>query len=137
MIRDLDACSHLLDNVESRALNDEQAKAVVCFDNRVQLIASAGSGKTSTMVAKAIDAVHRGFVAPSEIIMLAFNKDAAQELEARGAESLNRLGMVGVTINAMTFQRRRHAVRHRRCCRHRVCVHAGWGGRQCSGGDNG
>ncbi|WP_238935305.1 hypothetical protein [Pseudomonas typographi] len=45
MIRDLDACSHLLDNVESRALNDEQAKAVVCFDNRVQLIASAGQAR--------------------------------------------------------------------------------------------
>ncbi|WP_054989526.1 UvrD-helicase domain-containing protein [Pseudomonas coronafaciens] len=103
MFRELDACSDLLNNVESRELNDEQAKAVICFDNRVQLIASAGSGKTSTMVAKAIYAVHRGFVAPSEIIMLAFNKDAAQELEARGAESLQRLGMHGVTINAMTF----------------------------------
>lgn len=103
MIRELDACSDLLAHVESRELNDEQARAVVCFDNRVQLIASAGSGKTSTMVAKAIYAVHREFVAPSEIIMLAFNKDAAQELEERGAQSLARLGMVGVTINALTF----------------------------------
>lgn len=103
MIRELDACKYLLDNVESRELNDEQARAVVCFDNRVQLIASAGSGKTSTMVAKAIYAVHRGFVAPSEIIMLAFNKDAAQELQKRGADSLARLGMAGVTINALTF----------------------------------
>ncbi|MCP8633419.1 hypothetical protein PUR31_02300 [Pseudomonas mosselii] len=50
MIRELDVCSDLLDNVESRELNDEQAKAVVCFDNLVQLIASAGSGNTSTMV---------------------------------------------------------------------------------------
>lgn len=103
MIRELDACSDLLDNVESRELNGEQAKAVVCFDNRVQLIASAGSGKTSTMVAKAIYAIHRGLVAPSEIIMLAFNKDAAQELQERGAQSLARLGMAGVTINALTF----------------------------------
>lgn len=103
MIRELDASSELLDNVESRELNDQQAKAVVCFDNRVQLIASAGSGKTSTMVAKAIYAVHRGFVAPSEIIMLAFNKDAAQELQERGAQSLARLSMTGITINALTF----------------------------------
>lgn len=103
MTRELDACSDLLDNVESRELNNEQAKAVVCFDNRVQLIASAGSGKTSTMVAKAIYAIHRGFVAPSEIIMLAFNKDAAQELQERGAQSLARLGMTGLKINALTF----------------------------------
>ena len=36
-----------------RPLTDEQARAVICFDNRVQLVAAAGSGKTSTMVAKA------------------------------------------------------------------------------------
>lgn len=100
MIRELGACSDLLAHVESRELNDEQARAVVCFDNRVQLIASAGSGKTSTMVAKAIYAVHRGFVAPSEIIILAFNKDAAQELEERGAQSLARLGMVASRARA-------------------------------------
>ncbi|QJI41069.1 UvrD-helicase domain-containing protein [Pseudomonas sp. ADAK2] len=103
MARELDACEDLLNRVETRELNDEQAKAAVCFDNRVQLIASAGSGKTSTMVAKAIYAVHRGLVAPSEIIMLAFNKDAAEELKERAAESLERLEMTGITINAMTF----------------------------------
>ena len=43
----------------------EQARAVVCFDNRVQVVASAGSGKTSTMVAKAAYALHRGLVAVS------------------------------------------------------------------------
>ncbi|WP_162868294.1 hypothetical protein [Pseudomonas viridiflava] len=35
MNTELDACSHLLANVESRALNDEQARAIICFDNRV------------------------------------------------------------------------------------------------------
>ncbi|MGL6550655.1 UvrD-helicase domain-containing protein [Aeromonas hydrophila] len=103
MARELEACKDLLNKVETRPLNDEQAQAVVCFDNRVQLIASAGSGKTSTMVAKAIYAVHRGLAAPSEIIMLAFNKDAAEELKVRGTQSLQRLGMTGITINAMTF----------------------------------
>lgn len=103
MARELEACEDLLNRVEKRELNEEQAKAVVCFDNRVQLIASAGSGKTSAMVAKAIYAVHRGLVAPSEIIMLAFNKDAAEELRVRAAQSLARLEMTGITINAMTF----------------------------------
>lgn len=103
MTRELETCKDLLNKVETRPLNDEQAKAVVCFDNRVQLIASAGSGKTSTMVAKAIYAIHRGLAAPSEIIMLAFNTDAAEELQVRGTQSLQRLGMTGITINAMTF----------------------------------
>jgi DNA helicase-4 len=103
LTRELKACEDLLNKVETRALNNEQAQAAVCFDNRVQLIASAGSGKTSTMVAKAIYAVHRGLVAPSEIIMLAFNKNAAEELQVRAAQSLQRLEMKGITIKAATF----------------------------------
>ncbi len=103
LVRELQACEDLLSKVETRPLNHEQAQAAVCFDNRVQLIASAGSGKTSTMVAKAIYAVHRALVAPSEIIMLAFNKDAAEELQVRAAQSLERLEMPGISIQAMTF----------------------------------
>ncbi|WP_347906589.1 UvrD-helicase domain-containing protein [Pseudomonas grandcourensis] len=101
--RELEACATLLQKVESRPLTDEQSRAVLCFDNRVQVIASAGSGKTSTMVAKAIYAVHRKLVAPAAIIMLAFNKHAATELKARAAESLVRLGKENIVINAMTF----------------------------------
>lgn len=41
------------DSIEKTPLTDEQARAVVCFDNRVQVVAAAGSGKTSVMVARA------------------------------------------------------------------------------------
>ncbi|MEN5374408.1 UvrD-helicase domain-containing protein [Stenotrophomonas hibiscicola] len=50
---ELVACKELLDRVESKPLTPEQARADACFDNRVQVVASAGSGKTSMMVAKA------------------------------------------------------------------------------------
>lgn len=103
MLRELDGCKELLGNVESKPLTDEQSRAVICFDNRVQVIASAGSGKTSTMVAKAVYALHRELVSPQSIIMLAFNKDAASELQARVAASLNRLGIEDVEIEAKTF----------------------------------
>ena len=39
-----------LDSIESSPLTDEQARAVVAYDNRVHVIAAAGSGKTSVMV---------------------------------------------------------------------------------------
>ena len=78
--RELTACKDLFDHAERKPLTDEQARAVICFDNRVQVVASAGSGKTSTMVAKAAYAIHRGFVTPKRIVMLAFNKKAAAEL---------------------------------------------------------
>ncbi|KGO98878.1 UvrD-helicase domain-containing protein [Novilysobacter defluvii] len=101
--RELVACKDLFDRVESQPLTTEQARAVVCFDNRVQVVASAGSGKTSTMVGKAAYAIHRGFVAPERIVLLAFNKQAAEELRERAARSFARLGMEEVSVEASTF----------------------------------
>lgn len=102
-VRELKDCKDVLSRVESKPLTEDQARAVICFDNRVQVVASAGSGKTSTMIAKAAYAIHRGFVAPERIVLLAFNKQAAQELKARAAKSFERLGMTGVAVEASTF----------------------------------
>jgi DNA helicase-4 len=71
------------DTIEKTPLTDEQARAVVCFDNRVQILAAAGSGKTSVMVARAAYAVSRGFVPAERILLLAFNRSAAAELQER------------------------------------------------------
>jgi DNA helicase-4 len=89
--------------VERRPLTDEQTRAVVCFDNRVQVVASAGSGKTSVMVARAAYAVLRGFVPPDRILLLAFNKDAADELKKRVASRLQALGLPSEGLRAETF----------------------------------
>ena len=45
--------------IEKQPLTDEQSTAVVTFDNRVQVIAAAGSGKTSVMVARAAYSICR------------------------------------------------------------------------------
>ncbi|NMF98952.1 UvrD-helicase domain-containing protein [Aromatoleum toluolicum] len=83
LTRELQECKAFFEQVEKSPLTDEQAKAVVCFDNRVLLVASAGSGKTSTMVAKAGYALKKGYFKAEEILLLAFNKDAAAELRER------------------------------------------------------
>lgn len=49
----LTADKAFFEKIEKSPLTQEQRQAVVCFDSRVLLVASAGSGKTSTMVAKA------------------------------------------------------------------------------------
>lgn len=103
--RELIECADLLDRVESKPLTPEQAQAVVCFDNRVQVVASAGSGKTSTMVGRAAYAMHRGIAKPDEIIMLAFNKLAADELKERANRSFQRLEMDGESVEASTFHK--------------------------------
>lgn len=100
---ELEACKHLFGQVESKPLTEDQARAVICFDNRVLVVASAGSGKTSTMVAKAAYAIHRGYAPPDRIVLLAFNKQAAEELKERAAKSFERLGMDGISVDASTF----------------------------------
>lgn len=103
MARELSLRRRFFDTIEKTPLTDEQARAVVCFDNRVQVLAAAGSGKTSVMVARAAYAVSRGFVAPGRILLLAFNKAAATELQERVAARFAAAGIDSSGLRAATF----------------------------------
>ncbi len=73
----------LFDTIEARPLTEEQRKAVV-VDNRCNLIvAAAGSGKTSVIVAKTGWLIRRDYRRPSEILLLAFARDARDEMQQR------------------------------------------------------
>lgn len=102
---ELQACKEMFDTIEKMPLTEEQARAVICFDNRIQVVAAAGSGKTSTMVAKAAYAIERGLVAPENICMLAFNSAAAKELQTRINEGLEKIGRSDAKVTAMTFHK--------------------------------
>ena len=94
------------DTVQSNPLTSEQIESVLTFDNRNLVIASAGSGKTATIVSKAAYAVSRGYFKSSEILLLAFNRDAADQLKARIADCTGRVGLGGSEakdIAAKTF----------------------------------
>lgn len=97
------ACVEFFKHVEKAPLTDEQVDAVICFDSRVLLVASAGSGKTSTMVAKAGYALHKGYFAPEAILLLAFNNAAATELRERIANRLSPHSLPAERITAKTF----------------------------------
>lgn len=101
--QELVECKDFFARVEKSKLTEEQSRAVLCFDNRVLVVASAGSGKTSTMVAKAGYALHRGLFGASEILLLAFNTDAAEELQTRINERLAPFGFDVASIRARTF----------------------------------
>ncbi len=103
MTAELSSRREFFDTIETSSLTDEQARAVVCFDNRVQVIAAAGSGKTSVMVARAAYAVDRGFVRPERILLLAFNKAAADELQERVAARFEAAGIDSSGVRASTF----------------------------------
>ncbi|MFK3844752.1 UvrD-helicase domain-containing protein [Stenotrophomonas sp. NPDC078853] len=74
--------------VEKNPLTEEQIHACICMDDAVMVVAAAGSGKTSTMVAKTGYALHQGLATPEQILLLAFNKATAEEVGQRIAEQL-------------------------------------------------
>ncbi len=103
LAKELIDARRFFDTVEKSPLTPEQAEAVITFDNRVLLVASAGSGKTSTMVAKAGYALQRGYFAPERMLLLAFNNDAAAELRERIKARLEPLGLPADRVVAKTF----------------------------------
>jgi DNA helicase-2/ATP-dependent DNA helicase PcrA len=69
-------------------LNPPQAEAVKEIDRPLLIIAGAGSGKTLTVASKIAYLIDQG-VKPENILALAFNQKAAEELKTRVAGMLN------------------------------------------------
>ncbi len=69
------------------ALDPQQRAAATLQDGPAQIIAPAGSGKTTTMVARLAVLLGRG-VAAERICVVTFNRDAAQDLASRVAHRL-------------------------------------------------
>jgi len=63
-------------------LDDSQLAAVSAHDGVVQIIAPAGSGKTTVLIARAAELVARG-VPAGRILCTTFNKDAQREMQGR------------------------------------------------------
>ncbi len=89
-------------SVERNPLSDEQMDSCICMDEAIQIIAAAGSGKTSTIVARIGYALKQGLARPEQILVLAFNRSVKEELLARIKERLSDLGDVE-RITVQTF----------------------------------
>ena len=88
----------LFDRIEARPLTEEQRKAVVVDERRNLVVAAAGSGKTSLIVAKAGWLIRRGYRRPSELLLLAFARDARNEMVERISTRLDAATARGVTV---------------------------------------
>ena len=95
---ELDRSRDLFDRIEARPLTDEQRRAVVVDERRNLVVAAAGSGKTSVIVAKAGWLVRREYRKPSELLLLAFARDARNEMEERIRARLGAGAAKGVTV---------------------------------------
>ena len=99
VVNELNQSQELFDRIETRPLTEEQRKAVVVDDDRNLVIAAAGSGKTSVIVAKAGWLLHRGYRRPSELLLLAFARDACKEMEERVRKRLDGDSAQSITVS--------------------------------------
>ena len=75
--------SELLNRLSEYPLTSEQIDAVVDESHRQLLIAAAGSGKSSTLIAKVYYLLSQRLAQPHEICVLAYNDDAQKSLHQR------------------------------------------------------
>lgn len=89
---------HLYDNTTSKVVLDEEQRKVILFDESYALVnAGAGSGKSTTIAAKAKYLVDKKGVLPEEICMLSYTKTSADDLEQKVSE------LVGEKVKVSTF----------------------------------
>ena len=81
-------------------LNQEQKEAILCKSGYNLIIASAGTGKTSTIVGRISHLLNNG-VKPNEILLLTFTNKAASEMVSRVSNIFSK--QIAKEIMAGTF----------------------------------
>lgn len=99
---ELERWKDFFDTIESKPLTPEQREAVVVDEDATLVLAGAGSGKTSVITAKAAYLVEAGIRRPDEILLLAFAKDAAQEMSER-VQARSGAPIVARTFHALAY----------------------------------
>ncbi|WP_281951405.1 UvrD-helicase domain-containing protein [Nitrosophilus kaiyonis] len=77
------------DSIEKNRLTKNQRLAVITNEENNLVIAGAGSGKTSVIVAKIGYLIQKYNFKPNEILVMAFNNKASEELKERVKKRLN------------------------------------------------
>ena len=95
--KQLEIWSEFFDSFDKHPLTPEQRRSVIADEDATLVLAGAGSGKTSTITAKACYLVKAGIRKPEEVLLLAFARDAAKEMSERIGEKC------GEPFEARTF----------------------------------
>lgn len=90
---------HIFDNVDETIHLDEEQKKVVVTDGDLLVIAGAGSGKTTTMVAKVKYLIEIKKIKPEQILLISYTNKATEELKTRIQQDL------GLKVAIKTFHK--------------------------------
>lgn len=99
--RELADCKDYFDTVSgSYPLDSQQRESIVKLEDNCLVIASAGSGKTSTILGKAKYLVEKRNIRPSKILLITYTRKAANELHER----MKIDGVTCSTFHALAYQ---------------------------------
>jgi len=99
----LEKYADFFQHIERTPLNDAQAQAVVNGESAVLVLAGAGSGKTSVLVARAGWLLQRAEASEEQILLLTFGRQAAREMADRLAERLPDASLTAKTFHALAL----------------------------------
>jgi len=94
---ELDRFRDFFDKTEKQPLTFTQRLSIITHEDNTRVVAGAGSGKTSVMVVKAAYLITKSLCQPHELLMIAFNRSAAEELRDRTEKNVN------IRVKATTF----------------------------------
>lgn len=89
----------LFSNIDGKSLDEQQRTAVITDEDRILVLAGAGSGKTLTISAKVKYLCEIKNVNPQNILLVSFTKKSAQEMTDRIQNKL------GINVEATTFHK--------------------------------
>lgn len=89
----------LFSNIDGKSLDKQQRTAVITDEDRILVLAGAGSGKTLTISAKVKYLCEIKNVNPQDILLVSFTKKSAQEMTDRIQNKL------GINVEATTFHK--------------------------------
>lgn len=94
-----DYLDHIFEKVDASIKLDEEQKKVVLKEGDLEVIAGAGSGKTTTIVAKVKYLIEQKGVDPSKILLISYTNKATEELKDRIRNDF------GLPISILTFHK--------------------------------
>ena len=90
-------------NVKNIEINEEQTNSIAKESQNILITARAGSGKTRTIACRAIFAIEKENINPEEIMILAFNTKAAQEITTRINSNFNYKKIIARTFDSLAY----------------------------------
>jgi DNA helicase-4 len=101
---ELESCRDFFDSITQYPLDEQQRKCCVLDEDSTLVIAGAGSGKTSVIMAKVAYLIEKRNVDPSSILLISFTNKAADEMTERIRRCIGPCGVEALTFHKFGLQ---------------------------------